>query len=300
VAGRGEARRALVTGAGGFLGSHLVARLAADGWEVHRVGRSPLPPGPGREWQADLADAGATRAVVAAAAPDVVFHLASAVTGTRDAEAVVPIFRDTAAATVSVLAAAHAAGAGRVVLSGSMEEPAGGEPQSPYAAAKEAAAVYGRLYRFLYGLDVVHLRIHMVYGPGQRDRRKLVPSVVDDLLGGRSPAVSSGTREVDWVHVDDVVEALVAAATVDPAPTEPVDVGTGVRASVREVVEHLVAAVGSGATARYGAVADRPHEVEPVADVEAAAAALGGWRPGIGLEEGLARTVAAERESQGD
>jgi UDP-glucose 4-epimerase len=288
--------RALVTGATGFIGAHLSELLDERGWELHRVSRqADPPPGPGRAWQVDLTDAAAVADLCAAVRPHVVFHLAARVTGSRDAAAVVPVFADTAAATVHVLAAAHAAGASRVVLAGSMEEPDGAEPQSPYAAAKAAAATYAGLYRRAYGLEVVHLRLHMVYGPAQPDRAKLVPAVITSLLAGEPPRVSSGVREVDWIHVRDVCQALLAAATVTPAPTGPVDVGTGVRTSVRTVVRTLAALAGGGLAPVFGAVPDRPDEVEPVADVNAAAAALGGWRAAIGLEEGLAGTLEWHR-----
>lgn len=287
-----------MTGATGFIGTRLCERLDAAGWEVHGTSRSQDARigGRGRLWPLDLTDATATGAICEEVRPDVVFHLASRVTGTRDHAAVVPVFADTAASTVHLLAAAHGAGTARVVLAGSMEEPGAEQAHSPYAAAKQAAAVYAGLYRAVYGLEVVHLRIHMVYGPGQRDERKLVPSVIRSLLDGTPPAVSSGLRRVDWIHVDDVTEALVAAATVPDAPVVPVDVGTGRHASVREVVERLVAATGSNLRPVYGAVGDRPQEVEPVADVQSAARALGGWRASIELEEGLRRTVAAYRD----
>jgi UDP-glucose 4-epimerase len=283
--------RALVTGATGFIGAHLCVLLARRGWDVHRVSRAAAPPdGPGRPWQADLSRATPIDEIMAAVRPDVVVHLAAKVTGVRAPEVVVPVFRDTTASTVHVLSAAQAVGVRRVVLAGSMEEPEG-DPQSPYAAAKQAATAFAGLYRRAYGMQVVHLRIHMVYGPAQPDRGKLVPSVVASLLAGAPPQVSSGVRRVDWIHVDDVCEALVAAMTVDPAPGDPVDVGTGVRTSVREVVETLTRLSGAGVEPVFGAVADRPQEVEPRADVEAAAAALGGWRAALPLEVGLADTL---------
>jgi UDP-glucose 4-epimerase len=296
--------RALVTGGSGFIGRPLCAALAADGWQVHAVSRREPPAGgPGVRWvRVDLTDAPAVRGVLDAARPDVVVHLASRVTGSRAREDVVPIFSDTLASTVHVLDAASAAGVRRVVLAGSIEEPAPSStapPPSPYAAAKAGAAVYGRLFAALYGLEVVHLRIAMTYGPGQDDARKLVPSVIGDLAAGRPPSVSSGTRRADWVYIDDVVDACVRATTLDVAPQGPVDVGTGVLTSVRGVVERLVRFWGTDVQPRYGAVADRPLEVEPAADVQAAARALAGWRAAVDLDEGLRRTVAAARRAQG-
>ena len=71
----------------------------------------------------------------------------------------------------------------------------------------------------------MHLRIFMVYGPGQRDTRKLVPYVTTSLLRGEMPELTSGAREVDWIYVDDVVEAFLAAAVAPGAEGTSLDVG---------------------------------------------------------------------------
>ncbi len=287
----------LVTGAAGFIGRHLLERLGALAWPVTGVSRTG-DGGLGVR-AVDLADAAACEALLHDTRPDVVIHLASVVTGSRAVEAVAPTLSANLVSTVHLLTAAWRSGVRRVVLAGSMEEPGSSPPHSPYAASKAAAALYGSLFRNLYGLEVVHLRIHMVYGPGQRDLSKLVPSVIASALAGRPPEVASGRRRVDWIYVADVVDAIVAAATVDPAPGVTVDVGTGTLHSVREVVEQIVRAVDPSLAIAFGAVADRPHEVEPVADVDAAASMLGGWRAAVPLEEGLRRTVAAARAGRG-
>lgn len=286
-----------MTGASGFVGAPLCRHLVAAGAEVHAVGRAPARPprvpATARWWRADLTDEHAVRTLVGAVRPRVVLHLASAVTGARDLDQVVPTFRAGLAATVHVLVAAAEHAVPRVVMTGSMEEPAdlAEPPASPYAAAKLGARAYGQLVAAHHGVDVVHLRTFMVYGPDQPDERKLVPATVLSLLRGEPPRISSGVRRVDWVYVDDVVEALVAAAS---APLPPgfttVDVGTGRTATVRDVVDRLVALVDPSLAPEVGAVADRPHEVEPVAD-PAPAARLLGWSPRVDLDEGLRHTV---------
>lgn len=289
------AEQVLVTGAAGFLGAHLCRRLAATGAVVHGVSQQPRQAGAGdgvtRWWQADLRDPAQAQAVVAAARPGLVYHLASRVTGARDPAVVRPTLEDTLLTTVSVLAAAEATGRPRVVLAGSMEEPPAGHldtPSSPYAAAKVAAAAYGRLYAGLYAMSVVQLRIHMVYGPGQRDVTKLVPATIRALLRGEPPQVSSGRRRVDWVYVEDVVSSLVCAGTVPVAGHAEFEVGTGVRTSVRDVVETLVRLTGARVRPRYGVLADRPLEGEPVANPDGTVPGCDQWLP---LEEGLRRTV---------
>jgi UDP-glucose 4-epimerase len=142
----------------------------------------------------------------------------------------------------------------------------------------------------LYGTPVVWLRPSMVYGPGQPDARKLVPYVTLSLLRGESPILASGRRPVDWVYIDDVVDALLAAAVAEGVEGRSFDVGSGELVSVRDVVELIARLVDAKASPRFGAIPDRPLEHVRAADVAAAAEALG-WQPRIPLPEGLRRTV---------
>jgi UDP-glucose 4-epimerase len=286
----------LVTGASGFIGARLCDRAGELGSAVHGVSRRPSPDlSPALRWEhVDLTDESASRALVQRVQPDVVLHLASEVSGDRSADVVLPMLHANLVAAVNVLLACHEAGCSRIVLAGSMEEPDLGDAeamaQSPYAAAKWAATTYARMFRALYGLPVVHLRIFMVYGPGQRDLRKLVPYVTTSLLRGEAPELTSGEREVDWIYVDDVVDAFLAAAVTPGAEGASLDIGSGGLVAVREVVARLRRLVGGDVEPRFGAVPDRKLERVRVADPAIAAATIG-WRPRTSLDEGLARTV---------
>lgn len=297
VSGGLAGRRVLVTGASGFIGRALVRALLAEGALVSGVSRTSPPIEDGLAWwMADLTDADEMRRVVQAEAPEVVFHLASHVTGSRDLSVVPSTLRANLLTTVDLLTLLAERGCDAVVLAGSMEEPLPGEetPGSPYAAAKWASTGYARMFHALYGLPVSVARIFMTYGPDQPDRKKLVPYVTDSLLRGESPRLTSGEREVDWVYVDDVVRGLIAMACSPDAAGEVVDLGSGNLASVRKVAERLAALVSSEAAPEFGALATRPLEHTRVADV-AATEALVGWRPSVALDEGLARTVEWHR-----
>lgn len=290
--------RVLVTGATGFIGGHLVARLRAEGAEVHVLGRADPPAKPPgvRWWRADVADREAVKAVVQQVRPGVIYHLASHVVGARALDAVGPTLAANLLGTIHLLLAAAETGGPRLVLTGSLEEPEPAMsppvPSSPYAAAKWAAGGYARMFHALWDVPVVLLRLFMVYGPAQRDLNKLVPYVTLALLRGEAPRLASGTRPVDWIYVDDVVEAILRAGRASDVIGETLDVGSGELVAVRTVVETLVELVNPSVTPAFGALPDRPMEQVRQAQVGATTALLEGWRPLVPLREGLARTAA--------
>jgi UDP-glucose 4-epimerase len=292
-------QKILITGASGFIGSHLRRRLCNNGNEVHGTSRR-TPPNDGqglRWWQGDLAQIETTREILKAAKPDVIFHLASQVLAARGMENVLPTFHSNLTTTVNILSAAAEMGCRRVILSNSLEECDGKEPvpSSPYAAAKWASGGYARMFHALYQLPVVILRMFMVYGPAQQDLKKLIPYVTLSLLRGEAPKLTSGLREIDWIYVDDVVDALVTAACAPGIEGRTIDVGSGKLVSIRAIVEHLVQLSNPQLEPAFGAVSDRPLEQVRVADTAESYARLG-WTPKTSLTDGLERTVRWYRE----
>ncbi|HEX9626877.1 MAG TPA: NAD-dependent epimerase/dehydratase family protein [Acidiferrobacterales bacterium] len=293
-------RRVLVTGAGGFIGRHVCRRLVEAGAEVHGVSRRRRAARDGVRWRrGDLTDARRTRALLAAVDPEYVVHLAGYPYGAQAPEAVLPNFAGNAVATVQLLAAIDPRRCRRIVLAGSMEAPALFEPGAaaltPHAVSKRVAALYGRLYGAQFGLPIVQLRLFMVYGPGQDGPHadKLIPYTIRSLLAGRRPRVTHGRRRIDWVYVDDVVDAVLRALTTPGITGREFDVASGRRLSIRELVDQLIECVGGG-RAHYGGRPERAIETEPVARLGPSRRLLG-WRPRVGLSEGLARTVEWHR-----
>lgn len=296
-----QGTKVLVTGASGFIGLALTRRLVEAGAEVHGIYRRsrPVDSVGGKWWQCDLTDLVATRHLMNSIRPEVVFHLASHVAGSRELSAVAPTLQSNFLSTVNLLTVLDG-NCRRIVLTGSMEEPvAAGDwpvPSSPYAAAKLAANAYGRMFHRLYGTPVVILRLFMVYGPGQLDLTKLVPYTILSLLSERPPKLSSGRRRVDWVYVDDVVEAYLAAGLAPPAVDGGAfDIASGELVTVRAVVERVTQLINPTLRPQFGATPDRAHEQEPTADLRPAAEQLH-WRPRTPLTDGLARTVEWYRQ----
>jgi len=175
---------------------------------------------------------------------------------------------------------------GRVAM---LEEPdsADSTPVSPYAAAKWAASGYGRMFRRHYKLDVRILRPMMTFGPGQKEF-KVVPSTILSLLRNRRAKIGSGSRLVDWIYIDDVVEGLVAAACAPDLPCT-IDLGSGVLVSVADVAREIARQLGREHLLEIGEGA-RGEERICVADVEAARRLIG-FEASTGLAEGISSTI---------
>jgi len=294
-------RRVLVTGANGFIGSHLCRRLCQDGADVHAVYRSQhIDSGTDQcWWQGDLADLAQVRQIFENTRPELIFHLASHVKGAPDLEHVIPTFRSNLQSTVNLLAVAAECNCPRVVLTGSLSEPDidNGEkfPSAPYAAAKWASSGYGKMFHALYNLPVVIARVFMVYGPAQMDFTKLIPYVTLSVLEGRTPKISTGQRLVDWIYVSDVVEGFLGIAGAEGIDGGSVDLGSGSLVSIRSIVEQLTTLIGGVVSAEFGALRDRPLEPTRVARTEETFVQIG-WKPKISLQEGLEHTVEWYRE----
>jgi nucleoside-diphosphate-sugar epimerase len=294
----------LVTGGHGFIGLHLVKRLVELGADVHAVSRrAPADPAiAATSWQVDLADVGATDNLVRAVRPDVVFHLAGEASGSREVKAVPRIFASNLASTVNLLTAATEVGRPRIVLAGSMEEPRAGEAQirasSPYAVSKWASAAYAQAFHDLWSLPTIVLRVAMVYGPGRQNDAKLVPYVIKCLLDGRAPELTSGTRQIDWVYVDDVVDAFLAAACVPSVEGRSLDIGSGEPVDIRQTVRILQQIIGTHIPAHFGGLQDRKFDGAYIADLSESGPLLR-WRARVGLVDGLTRTVAWFRARSG-
>lgn len=290
------AKRVLVTGASGFIGGHLCRRLAALGAQIDAVSREPRSSSDGeiRWWQTDLVDPKAAQHIVEEVRPDLVFHLASHVTGSRSPKDILPTFQANLASTVHLFTALTEFGCQRIVVASSSEEPLTFDnatfPCSPYAAAKWAGNMYGRMCHQLFELPVVMPRIFMTYGPNQKDGTKLVPFVIDRLLQNVSPKLSSGRRLADWIYVDDVVEGLLRSAITVGIEGSSFDLGTGVLTSVRDVVDEIVRVTGTGVCPAFGALPDRPFEQERPADTTFLSVQLG-YVPRTSISEGLTATV---------
>jgi UDP-glucose 4-epimerase len=306
--------RTLVTGGAGFIGSHLVDALIARGDSVTIVddlsnGResnvaSALAAG-ARLQRTDIREGATLADVVAAAQPQLVFHLAAQV----DVRVSIadPGFdaRTNVEGTVNVLEAARLAGAERVVFAstgGAMygdtdvlptPETVAALPMAAYGQSKYCAECYLGLYERLYGLSTIALRFGNVYGPRQDPHGEagVVAIFCGRLREGAQPRIfGDGTQTRDYIYVGDLVGALLRAG--DTRIGGAVNVGTEEETSVLEIVDALAQLNGLGtfepefAPARLGELA------RSCLDAGRARELLG-WSASTSIAEGLRLTLSA-------
>ena len=159
-------------------------------------------------------------------------------------------------------------------MTGTFEEPTGeATPSSPYAAAKWASCGYARMISALHGLPVVVLRLTMTYGPGQKTQ-KVIPYTILSLLRGETARLSSATRAIDLVYVDDVVEALVRAAAAPHLDAQSIDIGSGRLVRLGDCLSLIGDLLQRSDLLDFGAVEDRVMEREYAASASEAAQRL--------------------------
>ncbi len=288
-------KKVLVTGARGFIGSRLCNRLLEADAEIHgvsRVGSLNMIPS-FRWWKGSLEDITFVRKLISEVKPDYIYHLSGFVSGLREVENVLEAYNSLLTSTVNILTAAAETGCQRLILPGSMEEPDANVPipSSPYAAAKWACRGYAAMFKELYGTPVVNPRIFMVYGPGQREYKKLIPYVTLSLLNKEIPKLSSGSREIDWVYIDDVINGLIALAKCENSLDDSLDIGTGKKITVKEMVDKLVEITGTSIEPVFGELLERPMERVAAANIDLMIEKTG-WKPEVNIDEGLRKTVA--------
>lgn len=297
--------RALVTGAGGFVGRHLVAHLVSCGDEVIETDRATGGP--------DVADAAAMAALVGEAGPEVVFHLAGQADVAGSWRDPVGTLRANAEGTLATLAACQAAGVGRVVVVTSAEvygkvdagempigEDRALDPVSPYAASKAAAEMICVAWAN-QGLGVVRARAFNHLGPGQSEAF-VAPAIAARLVRARRDGVghiSVGNLEArrDFTDVRDVVRAYRMLA-VSGVSGEAYNVCSGQHHSIAEVVESLLALTGHDVELVTDPALARPSDVPLLVGDPAKIRSQCGWEPEIDLSTTLADVVAAIVEAE--
>lgn len=300
-------RPVLVTGAAGFVGANLVKALLRQGAEVHAVVR-PIT----RLWRladdlsrlelhlVDLTDRAGLEAVVAAARPELIFHLAAPGGHPSGPRERLELLSATVLGTANLLEAASRLDYRRFVHAGSsleygaraapLNEADRLEPSTFRGAAKAAATLLCLQHARAERRPITVLRLFSVYGFWEPPGR-LVPTTILAVLQGRDIALTAPGYRHDFVFVDDVVDAVLLAAGTQGVDGEVINVGSGQQWCNEDVVAMVQSLAGRRVNVRVGAYPARPSDTAHwVADVRKAGALLG-WHPRHDLAGGLQKTI---------
>lgn len=312
----------VVTGGAGFIGSHLSGALVARGDRVRVVddlssGRpenltalgagAPGSGAPVEFFRGDVTDPGLLSRVFQSAQG--VFHEAAQVSVPASVRDPVASYRINVMGTLTVLEAARAQGVPKVLFAASSAaygddpvlpkiESMSPRPLSPYASGKLAGEALLSVWGRTYGLETVSLRYFNVYGPGQSDDSPysgVIALFARAVLARRAPTIfGDGEQSRDFVHVDDVVQANLAAMDRSLEPGLVLNVGTGRRVSINELYARMARLAGFTEPARHAPPrsGDVPHSL---ASIDSARERLS-FEPRVTLDQGLAQTIAWYRQ----
>jgi NAD dependent epimerase/dehydratase len=308
-------RRVLVTGADGFIGSHLTEHLASLGAEVRSFcfynsngswgWLDSVDPAVKNRLDVRLGDIRDSRfAEEACAGVDTVFHLAALIAIPYSYTAPESFVDTNVKGTLNVLEGARRAGCRRIVNTSTSEvygtpdslpirETHPQQGQSPYSASKIAADKLCEAYHCSFGLPVVTLRPFNTYGPRQ-SARAVLPTLLVQLLAGKQE-VKLGRLDPkrDLTFVSDTVEGFLRAGQAKDIEGDVIHLGTGRAVSVGELFETACRVLGLAATTMKDDARVRPDgsEVMTLVSDPSKAKSLLGWEPRVSLEDGLARTA---------
>lgn len=307
----------LVTGGAGFIGSHIAEALVKRGDRVRVLDslitgrRENLSPIADRiEFiEGDIRDYATT--LRAAEGARVIFHQAAVPSVPRSVAEPALNHDINVNGTFNILMAAREAGVRRVVYAASSSaygdtetlpkhEETSPSPLSPYAAAKLFGEYYCQVFARVYNLETVSLRYFNVFGPRQDPSSPysgVISKFITTLLDGETPVIyGDGEQSRDFTYIDNVVDANLRAAESGEAVGQVINLGIGERVTINQLLAELQKIIGSNLSARY--------EETRAGDIRHSLAAISrakdliGYRPLIGLAEGLRRTVEWYRENQ--
>lgn len=296
-------KRIFLTGGSGFIGACIAKKLVERGFPTAvllRPGKQP--------WRltnfidkltmvkGDLASPESYKPALAAFRPDILIHLGWEGVGGKDRDNEIQI--DNVINSMMLMRAALAAGADRIIGIGSqaeygpcparIHESTPTQPTTLYGTAKLATCQMGMKLAENKGVGFSWLRLFSVYGPAD-EPTWLIPYVINALLDGKRPSLTAAEQRWDYLHVDDVAEAVLAVVTANASGI--FNLGSGQSIKVRDIVTQVRDMIASKAELGFGEVPYRPDQVMHLeADIAAISAATG-WVPNIKLEEGLRETV---------
>lgn len=307
-------KKIFVTGAGGFIGSHLVEALVGEGARVRAFVHynSRNDPGLLRDLPkviqdevelvaGDLRDAGTVRDAINGC--EMVFHLGALISIPYSYRNPYEVAETNLMGTLNVLQACRELGAKRLVHTSSSEvygtaltvpidEKHPLQGQSPYSASKIGAEKLAESFYCAYELPVVTLRPFNTYGPRQSDRA-VIPTIITQALSQDTIELGNLEARRDLTYISDTVQGFLKAAIVDGIEGEVFNLGTGKEISIGELAEKIIVIIDRDVEIRVDPKRLRPErsEVQRLQADYSKAKEMLGWEPQVSLDEGLALTI---------
>ncbi len=301
--------RALVTGASGFIGSHLCRRLVAEGAEIHALTPAVSSVYPARLLdlrdkitlhEANITDRSAMSDLANTVRPSVIFHLAAYTHVGKSWQRVDECIQSNVQGTVNLLKALEPVGYDRFINTGTSEiygdidvpfrEDAQANPCSPYSVSKYAAERFCRMFHQGHGWPIVLVRPFNAYGPAQSPDR-IVPETIVRALRTQELKTTSGKQTREFNYVEDLADGFVTLATTAGIEGELFNLGCGEDVAIRDVVTMILDLMGNPIEPLIGALPDRPTEIWRMYCDNTRARERLGWSPKHSLREGLEKTI---------
>ena len=292
----------LVTGGNGFIGSHLVRRLASIGARLHLISLN--------NWNikgidgvkfhhTDITDYESVKKSFTEVKPSKIFHLAAEVNLSHELKDAGRIADVKIRGTMNLIRALDGIDYDCFVNTGTCEEYGLNKspfredmmpiPITPYSASSAAATLMCKMFHDTNGLPILTLRQFTCYGPGQKSGM-LIPYVITSALAGKEIRMTPGEQKRDFNFVEDAVESFLLASVKKSAIGEIINVGTGKSRKVKDVVETILGMMGNPVKPSFDMPYRKPEIWDLVSDSSKAEKILG-WKPKTPFESGLKRTI---------
>ncbi len=302
-----EGIRVLVTGAAGFIGSHLSRELVRRNAEVFLIDKPGISTtriedilDKVRVHYVDITDFSSLKNSIREIRPQKIFHLAAYVDVTRDWAIVDKMINVNIKGTLNLLRSLDGVNYDCFVNTGTCEEYGDNptpfsedqvpNPVSPYSASKVSTTMFCQMLHKTVNLPIVTVRPLLTYGPGQ-ESQMLIPSLVKNALNGKSFKMTKGEQTRQFSYIDDVVEGFILAGTTPEAIGEVINLGSGAEYRIKDVAKMILNLMGNPIKLEIGALPYRPGETMHFYCSNEKAKKILGWRPNIPLKVGLKRTI---------
>jgi len=301
----------LITGATGFIGSHLAERLVADGAEV-TLAVEPAASQANitdildkvRIHEVDMRDGQKVQRLVRECQPSKVYHLAAVGVTEPGVDPMLTV-QVNVMGTLNLLEALRETDCNCFINTGTcyeyghntppMREDQMVDPVNAYAASKSAAWLFCSMYHRTHGYPIVTVRPFTVYGSRQSDRALIPQTIISALRGAeglaKDFAMTGGEQTRDFTYVDDVVEGYIRASLSGKAIGQTINLGTGEERPIKDVVSKVLELMGNPVKPLIGALPYRPREVWRLCSDSSKARELLGWQPQVSPEDGLRKTI---------